>query len=312
MRHRELGKRGVALALVLWLVVLLGGVAAAVVGSTRSTTAVVVNIRARSVARHAAESGIVAAVALLEQRLALAYTPAQRALVFSTYRELDQLQEIPLGAGRFSVALTNLSGLLDLNQAEPETLVGLFSQFIPSDAARAVVEALQDWRDADALVRPQGAEDDAYLRAGSPYVPPNAPLNRLDELRRVRGVSDNLMLAVAPYVTVNGDLLIDVNAAPERVLAAVPGIGPSGARNLVSRRSRGTTFTSITEVHSLLGREGGRPGAASIARLTVAPSRLLLVSRGWMPGHPLTHEIQAGYAIIGQSLLLQSWRERNL
>jgi len=38
----------------------------------------------------------------------------------------------------------------------------------------------------------------------------------------------------------------------------------------------------------------------------------LLVSRGWMPGHPLTHEIEAGYALVGQRLRLQSWRERDL
>jgi general secretion pathway protein K len=210
------------------------------------------------------------------------------------------------------VILTNLSGRLDLNQAEPEVLVGLFSQFISSAAASAAVDALQDWRDADDLVRPQGAESDTYVRASSAYVPPNAPFSRLDELSRVRGIGEALALAVAPYVTVNGDLLIDVNAAPETVLAAVPGIGPAGARTLVSHRGRGGAFTSILEVQELLGREGIRPGAASIPALVIAPSRVLLVSRGWMPGHPLTHEIEAAYAIVGQRLRLQSWRERDL
>ncbi|MGH7525756.1 MAG: general secretion pathway protein GspK, partial [Gemmatimonadales bacterium] len=174
------------------------------------------------------------------------------------------------------------------------------------------VDALQDWRDADDLVRPLGAESDAYVRAGSRYVPRNAPLKRLDELRRVQGVTDSLALAVAPYVTVDGDLRIDVNAAPESVLAAVPGVGPGGARRIVSQRSRGG-FTSVTQVQALLGRRGGgRGGALQIPRLSVSPSRLLLVSRGWLPGHPLTHEIQAAYAVVGQRLVLQSWRERDL
>jgi general secretion pathway protein K len=265
------------------------------------------------VARAAAESGLVAAVALLERHMAPAYTPVQRALAFGAVQsELGELREQALGNGRFSVAVTNLSGLLDLNQAGPEALVGLFSQFTSSTAARAIVDALQDWRDPDDLVRPQGAESAAYRRAGSPYIPPNTPLTRVEELRRIRGVSDTLALAVAPYVTVNGDLLVDVNAAPEPVLAAIPGIGSTGARMLVSRRSRGGSFASLAEVYSLLGGEGGRSGAVSIAGLTVAPSRLLLVTRGWMPGHPLTHEIQAGYAMVGPSLVLQSWRERDL
>lgn len=308
-----MGESGVALALVLWLIVALGAVAAAVAGSTRSTTGVVLNVRARAVARYAAESGIVAGKALLQQRLASAFTPSQRVLAFTAVnREFAQLHEVALGNARFGVTLKNLSGQLDLNQAEPEALVGLFSQFTSSGSARAAVDAIQDWGDADDLVRSQGAERDAYVRAGSAYLPPNSPFTRLDELSRVWGIGEPLALAVAPYLTVNGDLLIDVNAASETVLAAVPGIGSAGARTLVSHRSRGAGFTSVSEVQELLGREGNRSGAASIPALVIAPTRVLLVSRGWMPGNPLTHEIEAAYAIVGQRLLLQSWRERDL
>lgn len=42
------------------------------------------------------------------------------------------------------------------------------------------------------------------------------------------------------------------------------------------------------------------------------PSRLLVVSRGWRDGHPLTHEIQAVYAVQGNDLVLVRWREREL
>jgi len=292
--------------LVLWLVVILGAVAAGVVGSSRRESNILLNARVRTVARYAAESGIVAGVALVEHRMATAYSPAQRVFAFAALdREFADLRELPLGNGRFAVALTNLNARLDLNQADPEALVGLFSQFAPPAAARAVVDALQDWRDADDLVRAEGAESDAYLRAGSPYVPRNAPLTRLDEFRRVRGVTESLALAVAPYVTVYGDWRIDINAAPESVLAAVPGIGTVNARAVVSRRSAGGVFASVSEVESFLG-----PASwPLLPRLAVAPSRLLLVSRGWMPGHPLTHEVQAAYAVVGQRLRLQSWRE---
>lgn len=307
-----LGERGVALALVLWLVVLLGATAATVVGSTRSASNVLVNARARTIARYAAESGIVAGAALLQQQLITAYTPAQQVLALSgVERAFTELNDVQLGHARFGVALTNTSGLLDLNQAEPAALLGLFSQFTSPVAAGAVVDALLDWRDADELVRPQGAENDTYRQAGSPYLPRNAPLNRLDEFRRVHGVTDAFWLAVAPYVTVDGDLLLDVNAAPEAVLAAVPGIGPTGARSVISHRRQGGVFTSISEVQALLGEAGSRSGA-SISGLVVAPTRMLLVSRGWSPGHPLTHEIEAGYALVGQRLRLQSWRERDL
>jgi general secretion pathway protein K len=294
--------------LVLWLVVVLGAVAAAVVGSTRRGSSVVNNARARTVARYAAESGIVAAAAIMDRHLAAAYTPVQQ---FSALAEVDRefidLGEVSLGNARFAVALTNLNARLDLNHADPEALVGLFSQFTSAQHARSVVDAVQDWRDADELVRPQGAEERTYRRAGLRIVPRNAPLSRLDELGRMIGVTDSLMRSVAPYVTVSGDARVDINAAPEPVLAALPGIGPAGARALVSRRSRGA-FSSVYQVAAVLG-----PAAApTLRRLVVTPSRLLLVGRGWMPGHSMTYEIQAAYAIVGQRLRLQSWRERDL
>lgn len=309
MTRRAGGERGVALVLVLWLLVILGAVAAAVVGSTRSASQVVLNARARTVARYAAESGIVAATAVLHQRLATAYTPAQTALALSGVdRAFRDLKDVPLGGGSFSVAMTDLSGRLDLNQGDPRTLAGLFSQFISSSAALAVADALQDWRDADDLVLPQGAEESTYLRAGSRVVPRNGPLTQLEEFQRVMGVTETLARGVAPYITVTGGKYINVNAAPEPVLAALPGIGSAGARAIVSQRQGGTVFTSVAEVLGLLG-----PGAApAMSQLAIGPGSLLLTSRGWVPGHPLTHEVQAAYALVGQRLVLQSWRERDL
>ncbi len=120
-------------------------------------------------------------------------------------------------------------------------------------------------------------------------------------------MTESLALAVQPYVTVNGDGRIDLNAAPEPVLAALPGIGPAGARSIISRRGAGL-LSSVAEVQALLGAAATR----SLSSLTVAPTRLLLTSRGRLAGHPLIHEIQATYAISGSELVLQSWRERDL
>jgi general secretion pathway protein K len=299
------------LALVLWLIVLLGAVAAGVVAMIRSQSKVLLNARALIVGRYAAESGLVAGTTLLERRLTSADTPEEQLLALSDMeRELASLREVALGNAHFAVTVVNLNARLDLNQAEPATLIRLLSNFVEPSEARAVTDALQDWADADDLVRPFGAERAAYDRAGSPFVPRNAPLRRLDEFRWVRGVTDSLAAAVAPYVTVDGDRRIDVNAAPETVLAALPGIGPAGARAIVSRRRQGGFFASVSEVELLLGATGlpARP----IPRVVVTPTRVLLVSRGWLAGHPLTHEIQAAYALVGLRLVLQSWRERDL
>jgi hypothetical protein len=109
---------------------------------------------------------------------------------------------------------------------------------------------------------------------------------------------------------VNGDFRLDVNAAPEPVLAAFPAIGQGGARQIIARRRSGP-FTSVSEALKLL-RTGSTSPDPELPRLIVAPTRLLLTSRGWMPGHPLTHEVQAVYALDGRHLTLVSWRERDL
>ena len=51
---------------------------------------------------------------------------------------------------------------------------------------------------------------------------------------------------------------------------------------------------------------------AAAGSLQDEPSRLLVISRGWLRGHSLTHEIQAVYAIAGSRLTLVRWRERDL
>ena len=98
------------------------------------------------------------------------------------------------------------------------------------------------------------------------------PLQRVGELTLMPDVPDELASAVAPYVTIWGDGAVDTTAAPEPVRAALS------------------------------------PSAAVVS----GPSRVLLVARGWQKGFPLTHEIQAVYAIQGESLELVAWQERDL
>ncbi|MGZ8379380.1 MAG: hypothetical protein ACXW0Z_19315, partial [Gemmatirosa sp.] len=52
--------------------------------------------------------------------------------------------------------------------------------------------------------------------------------------------------------------------------------------------------------------------AAARGETVSEPTRLLVVSRGWLVGSPLTHEIQAVYAVRGDRLAFVHWRERDL
>src|SRR2546421_270967 len=299
------GRRGVALMLVLWLIVVLGTIAVAVAALVRGEADVTRNLRTRAVARYGAESGIVAATWRLKELLRAAETPRDQALVF---RRLDQaladIQHEDLGgATQFQVAVTDLDARLDLNAADEPTLQAFFTQFVNSGQAKRLTEALEDWRDDDDVARPDGAEAADYDRAGSPFRPANRPLQRLDELTRIKGFSDSLAARVAPYVTVNGDGRVNLNTAAVPVLSAL--LGSAQATALASQREHGEVFTSLAALASGRGRD--------VSQLTTMPKRVLFVSRGWQVGRPLTHEIQAVYDLdavrLSQPrLILRFWR----
>lgn len=277
MRNR----RGVALIVVLSLLVVLGLVAFDVAARARAEGNMLTDVKARAAGRYAAESGILMARTAVQRWVDSTPLPPDRAKLFSHLGALnDSLTHIRIGAAEFDVAVLDLNARIDLNHSSIGILEGLFGQFIPKDRAEAIAAAIKQ-----------------------------QPVSRFAELARVPGADDSLALSVAPYVTIWGDGLIDINTAPEVVLASLPGIGRSIAQRIVSRREAGEVFTSSDAFRPAAG--AGPVSAEGFPALTVAPTRVMLVSRGWQPGSPITHEIQATYMVVGSLLVLQSWEERD-
>jgi general secretion pathway protein K len=245
-------RRGVALVLVLWVIVILGGLGAAVTVGSRTTGDVTASARARVVARYAAESGIVAAVASMQRQLdASADDSVKRHSVLNNAdRALGDAAELELGNASARVVLVDASARIDVNAATEEVLAALFTRVGFTGRAGTAARAIR--RHIDSI---PGAAN--LLRS-------------LDETARVSGVGDSLIAAAAPYLTVDGDGQINRNSASPLVRSIAAG--------------------------SLINE----------------PSRVLLISRGWQRGHPLTHEVQAVYAIQGTRLAFVSWRERDL
>lgn len=289
-------RRGIALVIVLGLLMVLGMLTGEIVRAVRLETSVVASLRARTIGRYAAESGIVLAEQRIRTVLDSADLPADRiALLNDRDPWLAPLREVALGEGRFGVTVVDLSARLDLNHADTVTLRNLFARFTDERTAGAVVAAIR-----------------------------TAPLVRLRELEDVPGVTPALALAVAPYVTVSGDGSVNVNSAPEPVLAAIPALGEGGARALLERRESGERFATYGDLRlsrapapppdaeAVMGGAGAETApAAGRLDAVMLPSRLLVVSRGWRAGHPLTHEIQAVYSITGSELKLLGSTERD-
>ena len=109
------------------------------------------------------------------------------------------------------------------------------------------------------------------------------------------------------------------------LLAAVPSLGAAGAKGLMERRESGRAFRSLAELRPdrggsaaagvvadepETGGESSRPANRTL-RAVMMPTRLMVISRGWRVGHPLTHEVQAVYALAGQQLKLLLWQEKD-
>jgi general secretion pathway protein K len=270
-------KRGSTLALVLWTLVVVGGISLGVTRRTRAAIAVASNARAQVVARYAAESGIALAVHAVEDSLAAAGDSASRAeLLNAVTRPPFALGIQSLGNARVQVAIEDVNAKLDLNYADADAVAQLLAEFGEAGVAYRAARAIRAHIGTGVTPNspdesfpigqrsaPSLAKEQAWGGSGGARY-----LTSLDELMSIPEVDQQLIERAAPYLTVDGD------GATNRVTASAA----------VLRAARG----AVVEM----------------------PSRILLVSRGWLDASSLTHEIQAVYAVQGNDLALVRWRER--
>jgi general secretion pathway protein K len=130
-------------------------------------------------------------------------------------------------------------GKIDLNNAQDGLLKGLFVNVgsLEDAEASALVDAVVDWRDADELRRPNGAEAPDYLAAQSRYKPSNSRFESVGELSRVRGMTPALFARVSDALTVHSRQTgINALSADRQVLLALPGATPEIVDDYVARR----------------------------------------------------------------------------
>jgi general secretion pathway protein K len=225
--ERHCRAHGVALVGVLWLLVLLSLVALNLSAGSRTELQLASNARQAASARHVAEAGVNWGIWSLLQANTSGW------LADGSVRSLT-LDEMVV-----EVALFDEQGKIDLNEADPQLLVGLFESVgLNERAALAQVDAILDWRDEDTLVRAQGAEEEQYLAAGL-KPPSNRRFERLEELRQVLGMDETLFQQVKPALTLYSNKA-EVNplVAPREVLLALPGISADQIDSFIEERRR--------------------------------------------------------------------------
>jgi len=98
---------------------------------------------------------------------------------------------------------------------------------LSQDRAGEVIDAVKDWIDADDEVTGDGAEGRYYADLPKPYAAKNAPLDCIEELLMVKGMTRELFYGTGETpglvlcLTVFGDGKININTAPKAVLRAL-------------------------------------------------------------------------------------------
>jgi general secretion pathway protein K len=186
--------RGIALVLVLWLTVLLTVIASGFAYSMRSEGLATRNALSLAQARVLADGAT--------QRTA--FELMQSRTLPDAWAPDGQIHAWEQAGAQIAVYALDESGKIDLNTASDPLLLGLLQTAggLDPTAAAQMLDVIGDWKDADDLRRPNGAELPDYQAAGLTYGPSNAPFEAIADLQRVLYMTPALYARLADSLTV--------------------------------------------------------------------------------------------------------------
>jgi general secretion pathway protein K len=202
---------------VLWTLVLIAFIVAHLTASGRTEMRIAGNLVADAIAEAAADGAIAAAI--FNQ---LDANPDQRWLLNG------QAHELTVGSSRVRVQLEDEAGRVNPSVASPALLEALLrtTGSDPESAHRLAV-AIGGWVGAEFTQRSQNAPLAEYRAAGLDYGPPGEPLESLDELGRVVGMTPAVLAAMRPHLTLFGPAAPNPATADPIVAAALAAIAPA-------------------------------------------------------------------------------------
>jgi general secretion pathway protein K len=176
----------------------------------------------------------------------------------------------------------DLGAQLNINTAT-ELQLGLFLQTVLRDAylAERLAQKILDWRDVDELPRLNGAERDAYLKAGLLVLPANAPFREVAELGFVEGITPEILERISPFLRTYGQNTVNLNSAPIEVLRSLPMMTEQVLSNILAQRTRGLRIASVASVvpgASGGGRQASQAIASQIGTLAVVDTREITIT----------------------------------
>jgi general secretion pathway protein K len=247
---------GFALIIVLWALVLIAFIVAHVTANGRTEVRIAGNMVAEATAEAADDGAIVAAIFNL-----LDPNPDQRWPLDGSPHELT------IGTSRVMVQLQDEAGRINPNSASPDLLEALL-RVAGSDpeSARQLAAAIGEWVGSAGSGAQQSGQPAAYRAAGLDYGPPGAPLETIDELGRVLGMTPAILAAIRPHLTLFGPAQPNPLSADPIVAAALSQIRQVAP--IAAPASQGPDAPLIVRmIASALGPSNARVQRSAIVRV---------------------------------------------
>jgi general secretion pathway protein K len=248
-------QRGIALLAVLWVVIVLGLMAAVFMRESRIEVNLTRNLIEEAKAEAMADAGV--------SRAMLGLIAADDA---AFWRPDGMPYDFAFADGFVRVTLQDESGKIDLNRSAAPVLQALFEAAgLTPQQAQQLLDAMADYRDVDHLRRVNGAEDPDYAAAGLAYDAKDAPFAMTEELLQVPGMTRELFDRVAPYITVYSPRRdVNIATASPDVLRLLPYLTPARVDALLKQRTdqgrggRRWRVVALTVVADATTANGGR------------------------------------------------------
>ncbi len=185
-------KKGVALLMVLWVLMLLTVIVGEFCFTMRTRVNITRNFKESTQAYYIAVAGLNKAI---EQIIRQEIMPRKIVTVDEgseeeqgpAWRINTDITPMAFGKGEYEVHIENESGKININLAGKRLLKAMLSGFeIEEPAKNVITDSILDWRDADRNHRLNGAENDYYNSLPEPYECKDDDFDSTDELLLVR------------------------------------------------------------------------------------------------------------------------------
>jgi general secretion pathway protein K len=194
LRSSTGGIDGFALLIVLWMLVLIALIVGYVTSTGRSEIQIAENIAANAAASAAADGAVYRAIfELMDPR-------QDRRLPVD-----GSIQEMRIGRSAVSMRLFDENNRINPNLASVRLLEGLLRAVgTPPQTAADLADGITQWVGTARTLRPPDALAAEYRAAGLDYAPPETPLESIEELARVRGMTMQILALMQPHLTLFG------------------------------------------------------------------------------------------------------------